>query len=71
MQTQKQLPVSEQFQMLMSQVKHKDGGFNKIAISTLEGFELIPADQLMRCEADDNYTYLYLKIKQKLLLAEP
>lgn len=66
-QTQKQLPAPEQFQMLMNQIKHKEGGFSKIAIPTSEGFELIPADQVIRCEADDNYTHLYLKNKTKIV----
>ena len=44
-QTQKQLPGTEQFEMLMNQVKHKENGFTKIAIPTAEGFELIPADR--------------------------
>ena len=65
-QTQKHLPVPEQFQMLMNQVKHIEAGFNKIAVPTAEGFELIPADQLLRCEADDNYTHLFLKEKKKI-----
>ncbi len=34
---------------------------------TAEGYELIPADHLIRCEADDNYTYLFLKNKQKIV----
>ena len=66
-QTQKHLPLPEQFQMLMNQMKYKDGGFNKIAIPTSEGFELIPAEQVIRCEADDNYTHLYLKNKTKIV----
>jgi len=66
-QTQKNLPVPEQFQMLMSQIKNKDGGFNKIAIPTFEGFELFPAEEVIRCEADDNYTHLYLKNKTKIV----
>ena len=66
-QTQKQLPVPEQFQMLMNQVKHKDAVFNKIAIPTSEGFELIPAEQVLRCEADDNYTHLFLKNRTKIV----
>src|SRR5215510_8564020 len=66
-QTQKNLPVPEQFQMLMSQVKRHDGGFTKIAIPTAEGFELIPSDEVVRCEADDNYTHLYLKNKTKII----
>src|SRR3954468_6101556 len=39
-QAQKQLPVAEQFQMLLNQVHHKDAGFKKIAVPTSEGFEL-------------------------------
>lgn len=65
-QTQKHLPSQEQFQMLMNQVKHKENGFHKIAVPTTEGFELIPADQVVRCEADDNYTHLFLKDKKKI-----
>ena len=33
---------------------------------TFEGFELIPVDQVIRCEADDNYTHVYLKNKNKI-----
>ena len=65
-QAQRHLPSSEQFQMLMNQVKHRDNGFNKIAVPTLEGFELIPAADLIRCEADDNYTHLFLRDKKKI-----
>jgi two-component system LytT family response regulator len=65
-QTQKHLPSPEQFEMLMNQVKHKENGFNKIAVPTTEGFELIPAEQVVRCEADDNYTHLFLKDKKKI-----
>jgi two-component system, LytTR family, response regulator len=60
-QIQKHAPASEQFQMLMTKVKHKEAGFNKIAVPTLEGFELIPSDQVVRCEAGNNYTHLFLK----------
>ena len=65
-QAQRHLPSSEQFQMLMNQVKHRDNGFNKIAVPTLEGSELIPAADLIRCEADDNYTHLFLRDKKKI-----
>jgi two-component system LytT family response regulator len=64
---QQKLPSNEQFQMLLNQVNHKETGFKKIAVPTLEGFELIPAEQILRCEADDNYTHLFLKNKQKIV----
>jgi two-component system LytT family response regulator len=65
-QTQKALPSAEQFEMLLKQVHHKGSGFQKVAIPTVEGFELIPADQIVHCKADDNYTHLYLKDKSKI-----
>src|SRR5437868_5776741 len=60
---QKNLPAAEQFKMLLNQVHHKDVGFKKIAVPTAEGFELIPEDEILRCEADDNYTHIFLKNK--------
>jgi len=65
-QTQKKLPAPEQFEMLMNQVQHKENGFTRIAIPTFDGFELIPAADLIRCEADDNYTHLFLKNGTKI-----
>lgn len=62
-----QLPMAEQFQMLLKQIGGKNNYFNKIAVPTSEGFELIPADQLTRCEAADNYTHLFLKNKAKII----
>lgn len=66
-QEQKTLPIPEQFEMLLKQVNHKGNGFQKIAVPTAEGFELIPADQVVRCEADDNYTHLFLKTNNKII----
>jgi two-component system LytT family response regulator len=63
---QKNLPSEEQFRMLLNQVQHKEIPFTKIAIPTIEGFELIRADLVVRCEADNNYTHLYLKEKKKI-----
>jgi two-component system LytT family response regulator len=59
-------PSAEQFRMLMDQIQHKETGFTKIAVPTFEGFELIPVDQVIRCEADDNYTHVFLKNKNKI-----
>jgi two-component system LytT family response regulator len=65
-QEQRHRPVAEQFQMLLQQIQDKNHQFNKIAVPTAEGFELIPADEVVRCEADDNYTHLFLKSKNKI-----
>ncbi len=60
------LPLAGQFQFLLNQIRLKGNDFNKLAVPTLEGFELIPTDQLMRCNANDNYTCFYMKDKNKI-----
>lgn len=65
--TQKLLPSTEQFNMLQNKIQHKQIAFNKVAVPTAEGFELIPAELLVRCEAHDNYTHLFLKNKMKIV----
>ena len=65
--SQKILPSEEQFQMLIDSVQHKRNSLTKVAIPTAEGYELIPADQIIYFEADDHYTRLFLKNKNKII----
>ncbi|MFT3934098.1 MAG: LytTR family DNA-binding domain-containing protein [Chitinophagaceae bacterium] len=65
-QQQKQLPLAEQFQLLLAQLKGNRGQLTKTALPTAEGFELVPADEIMHCEASDNYTHIFLKNKKKI-----
>ena len=57
------LPMQDQFKILLNQLQNRDC-LNKVAVPTMEGFELIPIDDIIQCEADDNYTHLYLKTKR-------
>jgi two-component system LytT family response regulator len=66
-QAKKILPSAEQFRMLLKQIQHTGNSFQKIAVPTVEGFELIPADEVVRCEADDNYTHIFLKNKSRIV----
>lgn len=66
-QEQRHLPMAEQFQMLLKKVQYKGSQFNKIAVPTYEGFELVPADDVIHIEASDNYTHLFLKNKTKII----
>jgi two-component system LytT family response regulator len=66
-QEERHLPLAEQFQMLLKQIQGKNNGFNKIAVPTAEGFELIPAEDIVYCEANDNYTHFFLKNKTKII----
>jgi two-component system LytT family response regulator len=38
-----------------------------MAVPTAEGFELIPVDEVLRCEANDNYTFIFLKNKSRIV----
>ena len=60
-------PLPHQLEMLIEKIKHPSISINKIAIPTLEGFQLVMADSIIRCEADSNYTFLFLKDKRKLI----
>lgn len=60
------LPTSEQFRMLLDKIQNKESGLTKIAVPIVEGFELVKADDIITCEADNNYTYLHLKNKRKI-----
>ena len=62
----KQNASHEQLEILLSRLNQKKTNFSKIAIPTAEGFELVPFEQLVRCEAEDNYTHLYFKDKRKI-----
>jgi two-component system, LytTR family, response regulator len=64
--TQHHAPSTEQLYMLIEQIRHKDKVLSKIALPTIEGFALIPADQIIRCEANDNYTQFFLKNNNKI-----
>jgi len=64
---QRHLPIAEQFQLLLKQVHGKSSGFNKIAVPTTEGFELVPADEVLYFEASGNYTHIFMKKRNKII----
>jgi two-component system LytT family response regulator len=65
-QTQTRKPEAEQLQLILKQIQGKEHPINKLAVPTLDGLELIPADELMWCDANDNYTHLYFKNKNRI-----
>lgn len=65
--SRKNFPFKEQFEMLAERIKNYETRFVKIAVPTSSGFELIPADQILYCEVDDNYTHITTKSRGKVL----
>lgn len=43
---------------------------NKINLPTLQGFKRVNIDQIIRCEADSNYTFIYLLDKTKVMVSK-
>ncbi len=42
----------------------------KIIVPTINGFELLPVIDILRCESDINYTTIFMKDKKKLVVAK-
>lgn len=43
---------------------------NKINIPTLQGFKRVNIDEIIRCEADSNYTFIYLSDQTKVIVSK-
>ena len=62
-----QHPLPQQLEILLQKLKNPGIPVNKIAIPTMEGYQLIPAESIISCESDGNYTHLLLKDKRKII----
>lgn len=60
-------PHPQQLDLLLQKLKNPTIPINKIAIPTMEGFQLLPADFIISCESESNYTHLLLKDKRKII----
>jgi two-component system LytT family response regulator len=65
--SQESKPSFEQFQFLIDKISQKEYTHKKLAIPNLEGFKMISIDNIVYCEADDNYTYIILKDDTKII----
>lgn len=62
-----QHPIPQQLELLLQKLNHPSVPVNKIAIPTMEGFQLLAADSIISCESEGNYTYFFLKDKRKII----
>ena len=61
--------INQQFDILLEKLGDKPVKLQKIALPSLEGFELVQLETILRCESDSNYTYVYLKNGRKILVS--
>ena len=59
-------PLPQQLEVLLHKLNHPKVAVNKIAIPTMEGLQMLLVENIIRCEADRNYTNLFLKNKGKI-----
>jgi two-component system, LytTR family, response regulator len=64
-------PLKEQLNMMMQQMKKKEGGPQRIALSTGDGLMFVNTTEVIYCQSESNYTYVYLVSGDKVLLARP
>ena len=64
---QKQLAATDQLMMMVNHMNHGKDVLPKIALPASDGFEIVPIDEVLYCEAQHNYTYFHLKNKKKVI----
>ena len=57
--------------ILLDNLKLSEHQKQKVVLPLLDGFEVVVADQIIRCEADDNFTRFYLDNGEKKLICRP
>jgi len=65
--SQTKYPLPQQIEILLQKLDHPTIPVNKIAIPTVEGLQMIFVESIISCNADSNYTVLFLKNKQKII----
>jgi two-component system LytT family response regulator len=65
-----QTEISQKFDTLFHNLKNMQGASKKICVPVLSGFVFLEVSDILHCESEINYTKIFLKNKQKLLVAK-
>ncbi len=65
-----QKDIAQKFDALFHNLKKDNSKSKRICVPVLTGFVFIEVDDIIRCESNINYTTLFLKDKQKLIVAK-
>lgn len=69
-QKQNKQQSAQQFDALFHNLKHFQNDAKKIALPTFNGLTIIPVRDIIRCQAEVNYTYFFLTPKNKMLVTK-
>ncbi len=62
-------PLAQQLELLIKKINLPVAQINKIALPTMEGLQMVTVDTIISCESDSNYTIVFLKNKQKIVVS--
>lgn len=61
--------MSKKLDVLFHNLKSLEGASKRITLPTLSGLVLVQVSDIVRCEADVNYTHIFLKNRQKMTVS--
>lgn len=59
----------ERLQALISNLRNSQQGFKRIVLPTSNGFTVVDPKDILRCESDRNYTFIFLTDGRKILVS--
>ncbi|MDQ6763592.1 MAG: LytTR family DNA-binding domain-containing protein [Bacteroidota bacterium] len=62
-------PLVQQLEILLHKMHLPASQINKVALPTMEGLQMVTVDSIVRCESDSNYTIVFLKNQQKIVVS--
>jgi two-component system LytT family response regulator len=66
---QKSSSNTEQIEAFLSTLNTDNGNFNKIALPTLDGFQLEKINNIVYCQAEESYTKIFTNRNEAILVA--
>ncbi len=57
-------------EVLLENIRRGDKSAKKVIVPTISGFEVLEVAEIIRCQSDINYTTIFLKDRQKLVVAK-
>src|SRR5687767_5427930 len=64
-----QKPIQQQLELLLQKLHQPAIPVTKIALPTMEGLEMVFISTIISCEAESNYTTVFLKNKRKMVIS--
>lgn len=64
------IKTADKIDLLLQNTQKSDELFKKIIVPTFSGFEFMDIRDIIRCESESNYTTIYVKDKQKIVVSK-